>query len=405
MSASSHSAFSPIRLNVPAAPTETPARPPLPTTEPPFDAPLLRAADLLTVTRPQKAWLWHGYLAPGNMTLLTSQWKSGKTTLTSVLLARLKAGGQLAGLPVAGGRAVVVSEESAEDWRLRSTKLDFGDHIGWFCRPFHGRPTVAQWKALLDRIADLHARDGTALVVIDPLSAFFSGKSEADALAVLEVLMSLRRLAMLGLSVLLLHHPRKGRVRPGQAARGSGALTSYADILIEMKRLRRSSSSDRRRRLRLLSLRRHSPKPGHRADGRRHRLSLADRPGRERIPLPLADVRDNPRGSGPKADRRRNSPPLAGRAGAQPPHDPALAGPGRGRRHRPPRRRRRQDISPPLLAPGHGRQMAPRPPHLLHHARTPPPPPRLPPTRRSGPRRIASAVRIATSHGLTALLC
>ena len=253
MSASSHSAFSPIRLNVPAAPTETPARPPLPTTEPPFDAPLLRTADLLTVTRPQKAWLWHGYLAPGNMTLLTSQWKSGKTTLTSVLLARLKAGGQLAGLPVAGGRAVVVSEESAEDWRLRSTKLDFGDHIGWFCRPFHGRPTVAQWKALLDRIADLHARDGTALVVIDPLSAFFSGKSEADALAVLEVLMSLRRLAMLGLSVLLLHHPRKGRVRPGQAARGSGALTSYADILIEMKRLRRSSSSDRRRRLRAYS--------------------------------------------------------------------------------------------------------------------------------------------------------
>jgi hypothetical protein len=49
MSASSHSAFSPIRLTVPAAPTETP---PLTATEPPFDAPLLRAPDLLTVTRP-----------------------------------------------------------------------------------------------------------------------------------------------------------------------------------------------------------------------------------------------------------------------------------------------------------------------------------------------------------------
>jgi hypothetical protein len=63
MSASSHSAFSLIRLNVPAAPTEAPARPPVTTTEPAFDAPLLRAADLLTVTRLQKAWLWHGYLA------------------------------------------------------------------------------------------------------------------------------------------------------------------------------------------------------------------------------------------------------------------------------------------------------------------------------------------------------
>lgn len=44
------------------------------------------------------AWLWHGYLAPGNITLLTSQWKTGKTTLLSVLLARLKEGGTLAGL-------------------------------------------------------------------------------------------------------------------------------------------------------------------------------------------------------------------------------------------------------------------------------------------------------------------
>jgi len=43
---------------------------------------------------------------PGNITLLTSQWKSGKTTLIAVLLSRLKAGGQLAGLPVLPGRAV-----------------------------------------------------------------------------------------------------------------------------------------------------------------------------------------------------------------------------------------------------------------------------------------------------------
>jgi AAA domain len=249
MSTGSHSGFSPIRLNIPATPTEIPHPPSLSTAAPPF-APLLRAPDLLAATRPQKAWLWHGYLAPGNITLLTSQWKSGKTTLLSVLLARLKAGGQLAGLAVAAGRAVVVSEESAEDWRIRAAKLDFSDHIGWFCRPFRGRPTFSQWQALLDHIAELHAREGTALVVVDSLATFFPGKSEADALAVLETLMSLRRLADLGLSVLLLHHPRKGRVLPGQAARGSGALTSYADIVIEMRRLRRSSSVDRRRRLR-----------------------------------------------------------------------------------------------------------------------------------------------------------
>jgi hypothetical protein len=253
MSTCSHSAFSPMRLTLPAAPAPAPAAPPATAAAPPFAAPLLRAPDLAVVTRPEKAWLWHGYLAPGNITLLTSQWKSGKTTLISVLLARLKTGGQLAGLAVAPGRAVVVSEESADDWRLRSDRLHFGDHVGWFCRPFQGRPNFAQWEALIDRLADLHAREGTALVVIDPLSAFFPGKSEGDALGVLETLMPLRRLAALGLCVLVAHHPRKGRVLAGQAPRGSGALTSYADVLIEMRRLRRAPADDRRRRLRAYS--------------------------------------------------------------------------------------------------------------------------------------------------------
>src|SRR5262245_61260195 len=45
-------------------------------------------------------WLWEGFLALGYVTLLTSQWKSGKTTLMSILLARLRTGGELAGLRV-----------------------------------------------------------------------------------------------------------------------------------------------------------------------------------------------------------------------------------------------------------------------------------------------------------------
>src|SRR3954449_13239151 len=85
---------------------------------------------------PPLPWLWYGYLAPGNVTLLTSQWKSGKTTLVSVLLSRLKGGGELAGLRVAPGRAVVVSEEDAAHWLRRCDKLGLGDEVGFFCRPF-----------------------------------------------------------------------------------------------------------------------------------------------------------------------------------------------------------------------------------------------------------------------------
>ena len=60
----------------------------------------------------QSSWIWEGYLAPGNVTLLTSQWKSGKTTLISILLSRMREGGELLGHRLAKGKAVVVSEES-----------------------------------------------------------------------------------------------------------------------------------------------------------------------------------------------------------------------------------------------------------------------------------------------------
>jgi hypothetical protein len=50
-------------------------------------------------------WLWHGYLAAGNVTLLTSPWKAGKTTLTAALLSRMAAG-ELAGSAVRPGKAL-----------------------------------------------------------------------------------------------------------------------------------------------------------------------------------------------------------------------------------------------------------------------------------------------------------
>src|SRR5207244_2463356 len=61
--------------------------------------PLLWLDDLRRQAEAQRTWLWQGYLAPGNVTLLTSQWKAGKTTLLSILLDRMKTGGTLAARP------------------------------------------------------------------------------------------------------------------------------------------------------------------------------------------------------------------------------------------------------------------------------------------------------------------
>jgi hypothetical protein len=196
------------------------------------------------------SWLWYGYLGAGKITLLTSQWKLGKTTLIGVLLARMAHGGQLAGLPVAAGRAAVVSEESAVDWTARCRKLRMGNHLSLFCRPFRSKPTMVQWRGLIDAMLDLHRREDLDLVVIDPLTVFLPGHCENTASGIVECLGPLRDLTDRGLSVLLLHHPRKGINLAGQAARGSGALASYVDIVIEMSWYGQPDDDDRRRWLR-----------------------------------------------------------------------------------------------------------------------------------------------------------
>ncbi len=216
--------------------------------------------DLRRAAAPRPAWLWHGYLAAGNVTLLTSEWKSGKTTLLSALLGRMQTGGTLAGQGVASGRAAVVSEEGAAHWLRRSERHAFAGHVCWLCRPFRGKPSLAEWLALLEQLGEMRQRHGLSLVALDPLAALLPGRNENLAGGVLEALLPLRRLTDAGLAVLVLHHPRKGAALAGQAARGSGALSGYVDIVVEMERLDRRDPTDRRRVLRGYSRHEETPR-------------------------------------------------------------------------------------------------------------------------------------------------
>lgn len=209
----------------------------------------LAFADLAAAAPPKAAWLWHGYLAKGSVTLLTSQWKTGKTTLLSVLLARLNAGGTLAGLAVEPGIAAIVTEENPAHWRTRGERLGLGPRLSFFCRPFPGKPTRDEWQALVDRLDRLRAEQGLDLVVIDTLSGVIPSGVENHADAMLEVLRPLESLTRAGVAVLILHHPKKGAIQEGQAARGTGALSAYVDVLMEMRHLMRAGTDDRRRRL------------------------------------------------------------------------------------------------------------------------------------------------------------
>jgi hypothetical protein len=222
----------------------TPAVPPPAVTALPVE---VWGEELESVAGGPTTWLWDGYLAPGNVTLLTGQWKSGKTTLLSLLLARREGGGQLADLAVAPGRTAVVSEESPQLWNERRRKLGFGASVAFLCRPFLGKPSPEQWLALIARLAGLHVRRGVDLGVIDNLATFLPGRNEANADLMLEALAPLQCLTAQGMAVLLLHHPKKGQTIDGQSARGSGALNGKVDISIEMHPYRRASENDRRR--------------------------------------------------------------------------------------------------------------------------------------------------------------
>jgi hypothetical protein len=195
------------------------------------------------------SWLWQGYLARGAITLLIGPWRTGLTTLASLVLARLKTGGRLAGLPVAVGRAVVLSGEVADVWHHRTQRLDLGDQVGWLCQPFPGRPVKPEWLALLDGIAAVHAERGLALVVIDFLEEFLPIGGTNAAVALREMLASLRPLARRGLSVLILHHPHPYRFLPGPAGRDSAGWSDYVDVRVEMRSLPHAAFGDRHRRL------------------------------------------------------------------------------------------------------------------------------------------------------------
>jgi AAA domain len=225
---------------------------PTPPTGPAAAAPpsvLIRAADSPQPEPTSPDWLWHGFLAAKNITLLTGLWKLGKTTLVSLLLARMESGGVLAGRCVRPGRAVVVTDEHKLFWAMRGQLLNIAPHARVLSQPFPGRrPTPDDWQNLIAYLDAYRHEEGLNLLVIDALASFLTG-SENDPATVLRWLHALRRLTAGGVSVLILHHPKKKAPAPGHAARGCGALTRAVDINVEMEALTRGIPIEDRKRV------------------------------------------------------------------------------------------------------------------------------------------------------------
>src|SRR5581483_5952742 len=121
------------------------------------------------------------------------------------------------------------------------------------CRPFRAKPRADEWLALLDQVGRIHEQAKVDLLVLDSLANLAPMRSENDATEMLQTLLPMQELTSRGVSALIAHHPKKGLLVPGQAARGSGALSGFVDIIVEMQPVARRNSQDRRRRLRAYS--------------------------------------------------------------------------------------------------------------------------------------------------------
>lgn len=198
------------------------------------------------------SYSWDGYLSPGHITLFTGLWKAGKTTLLAWLYRIMAKGGYLA-TEVSKCKVLVVTEESHGIWMNRRESIDLKKNLYILSRPFMGKPSMDEWSSLISWLSSQVRTQKFDLVVFDTLSSLWPTVKENDASSVMASLTPLYRITESGASVLLCHHPRKGDGDECQASRGSGALPSFVDCIIELRRYNASDILDTRRTLKAYS--------------------------------------------------------------------------------------------------------------------------------------------------------
>lgn len=207
---------------------------------------IVSIADLGPAEEPD--WLWPGFLARGSITLFSGLMKAGKTTLLKYLLRDLAKGGGLVEDPVVAP-ILIASEESSSEWARRRDKLDLPSTVLFLKRASYSRPNLSDWNDLIEKITEIVDRVGVGLVVFDTLPSAWPVLDENNASETISALNPLRGVAEAGAAVLLIHHLRKSDGSQGTGTRGSGALTGFVDIILELRRHNANDSSDTRRTL------------------------------------------------------------------------------------------------------------------------------------------------------------
>ena len=196
---------------------------------------LADAADL-----PAAIHLVNGLLIEGNITLLYSPVKTGKSRMLMGLLAAMSPGGpQFCGMDLKNTRTLLFTEEPpsvigerVRDFSIPREANHFYNNAAALAMP--PSDFAAEVYAAHERESKKHGNFG--LIAVDTLGAFCANKDWNDYTATGAAMAPLRELArsLPNVAILLLHHQSKAGGADWAGALGSTALAGNVDQIVRM---------------------------------------------------------------------------------------------------------------------------------------------------------------------------
>ena len=182
-------------------------------------------------------WIVEGVLPYPSLSFLYSQPKAGKTTMLLSWLEIMIDGGEWAGRAVEKAKVLYLTEEGG------ATISEAVAHIGLDVDgphrvfPIERIRTDWNWNMVLVRAGLAAQKTGCKVVVIDTMMVWAQGE-DGNAYGEMTALMRAARAcaSIFSLTVLLVHHDRKGRGGDIDSALGSTALVGGPDHLMHLRK-------------------------------------------------------------------------------------------------------------------------------------------------------------------------
>jgi hypothetical protein len=195
---------------------------------------------------PKPTWVVDKFLMAENVTVLTSLWKNGKSTLIADLIRCLCRGEPFLGLPCRASRVHLISEERFGLWHDRIGAWSLGQRLRIWQQPqlnFASGPGSLQhfFEDVSDefyRTQNRRPDDGLQslpkVVIVDPLSAILAPGTENDPQVIVKLFEQIDRYFPLA-TVIIVHHPPKNASPYAPGGRGSSLLSTLPSTLIDVK--------------------------------------------------------------------------------------------------------------------------------------------------------------------------